>query len=91
MPLSWYCRPGLEEANQLRAQPSRQYTSAHEGKIGRIALHSEGAIPCSTILAARELMAALQVILLIYRYNATGEDLFAAVWVPPQGKRALLA
>ena len=32
-----YCQLGAEEAQLRRAQPSREYTSAHEGNTGRIA------------------------------------------------------
>jgi hypothetical protein len=54
----WYCQLGVEEAKLPRAQPSREYTSAHEGNTSRIAPSEEGAIKSSSVLTDREAMTA---------------------------------
>ena len=53
-----YCQLGAKEAKLPRAQPSRQYTSAHEGNTSRIAPGEEGAITSSSVLTGRETMTA---------------------------------
>ena len=53
-----YCQLGAEEAKLPRAQPSREYTSAHEGNTSRIAPGEEGAITSSSVLTGRETMTA---------------------------------
>jgi hypothetical protein len=54
----WYCQLGTEEAKLPRAQPSRQYTLAHEGNTSRIAPDAEGVITSSAVLTGRETMTA---------------------------------
>jgi hypothetical protein len=58
MLLQGYCQLGAEEAKLPRAQPSREYTSAHEGNTSRIAPGEEGAITSSSVLTGREAMTA---------------------------------
>ena len=53
-----YCQLGAEEAKLPRAQPSRQYTSAHGGNTSRIAPGEEGVITSSSVLTGRETMTA---------------------------------
>jgi hypothetical protein len=53
-----YCQLGAEEAKLPRAQPSREYTSAHEGNTSRIAPGEEGAITSSSVLTGGETMTA---------------------------------
>ena len=53
-----YCQLGAEEAKLPRAQPSREYTSAHEGNTSRIAPGEEGAIAGGPVLTGRETMTA---------------------------------
>ena len=53
-----YCQLGADEAELPRAQPSREYTSVHEGNTGRIAPGEEGAIASSPVLTGRETMTA---------------------------------
>jgi hypothetical protein len=56
--ISGYCQLGAEEAKLPRAQPSREYTSAHEGNTSRIAPGEEGAITSSSVLTGGETMTA---------------------------------
>jgi NAD(P)-dependent dehydrogenase (short-subunit alcohol dehydrogenase family) len=51
-----YCQLGAEETKLPRAQPSREYTSTHEGNTSRIAPGEEGAITSSSVLTGRETM-----------------------------------
>jgi hypothetical protein len=71
--LAWYCQLGAEEAKLPRAQPSREYTSAHEGNTSRIAPGEEGAITSSSVLTGREAMTAeLEVVV---DRSVSGEEL----------------
>jgi hypothetical protein len=56
--LGRYCQLGAEEAELPRAQPSREYTSAHEGNTSRIAPGEEGAIKGNSVLTGPETMTA---------------------------------
>ena len=53
-----YCQVSAEEAKLPQAQPSRQYTLAHEGNTSRIAPGEEGAITGGPVLTGRETMTA---------------------------------
>jgi hypothetical protein len=53
-----FCQLDAEEAKLPRAQPSRQYTSAHEDNTSRIAPGKEGAITGGPVLTGRETMTA---------------------------------
>jgi hypothetical protein len=53
-----YCQLGAEEAKLPRAQPSREYTSTHEGSTGGIAPSGEGLITRSPVLIGRQAMTA---------------------------------
>jgi hypothetical protein len=71
--LEGYCQLGAEEAKLPRAQPSREYTSAHEGNTSRIAPGEEGAITSSSVLTGREAMTAeLEVVV---DRSVSGEEL----------------
>jgi adenylate cyclase len=71
--LPWYCQLGAEEAKLPRAQPSREYTSAHEGNTSRIAPGEEGAITSSSVLTGgKTVTAELEVVV---DRSVSGEEL----------------
>jgi hypothetical protein len=68
-----YCQLGAEEAKLPRAQPSREYTSAHEGNTSRIAPGEEGAITSSSVLTGgKTVTAELEVVV---DRSVSGEEL----------------
>ena len=53
-----YCQLGAGEAKLPRAQPCREYTSAHEGNTSRIAPGEEGVLTRNSVLTGRETLTA---------------------------------